>query len=102
MRVDPLYHDVPPAALTDVYTAGPNGATILKIIATNNTGGAAAVSVQRVPAGGSGLYLMNAQSVPANALFAVQGPIPLAPGDKIAVRNHTASAITVLVAGLLP
>lgn len=101
MRVENIYHAVPAAALADIYTAGPDASTILLVVATNNTGAPAALSLQRIPPGGVAAYLLNGKSVPANDYHRLQGPIALGAGEKLAARNHTASALTLLVVALL-
>lgn len=100
MTPDTLYHDVPPVAVADIYTASAS-CTILVVLATNNTGGSAAVTLQRVPSGGPAQSLLNSKAVPANDFVRLQGPIHLKAGDKLAARNHIASAITLMVSGLL-
>lgn len=95
-----LYHDNPPNADTDLYTAPAGGAVALVVIAANTTGAGAALSLRVDPAGaGPARDVLSSKTIGAFDVYRLAGPIPLAAGDKLVGRNHGGTAVALLVGG---
>jgi hypothetical protein len=95
-----LYHDNPPNADTDLYTAPAGGAVVLMVLASNTTGGVLAVSLRIDPAGaGAAKDVLTQVNVPANDALRLAGPIALASGDKLVGRNHGGTGVALLISG---
>lgn len=95
-----MYHDNPPNADTDLYTAPAGGAVVLVVIATNTTAGSLPVSLRIDPAGAPAAKdLLSSKAVAANSFERLAGPIPLAAGDKLVGRNHGGTGVALLIAG---
>lgn len=95
-----MYHDNPPNADTDLYTAPAGGAVVLVVVATNTTALAAGVSLRIDPAGaGAARDLLSTKSVGANDVYRLAGPIALEEGDKLVGRNHGGPAVALCISG---